>query len=192
LQLVYYLASHATLLSTNKALTSVIGVKNPTTVKNYIEFVENTYFLFQISRFDYSLKSQLLNPKKTYFIDNALVLKLGFNFSENRGRLLENLVFIELKRRGYEIYYHQGKGECDFVLRKGMQILEAIQVCDSFGNESTRNREINGLLEAMLFYRLREGWVITGDAEETIIREDLIIRIIPAWKWLLELKVEIN
>ncbi|MDD2798002.1 MAG: ATP-binding protein [Bacteroidales bacterium] len=185
LQLVYFLASNATKLSTNKSLSNVIGVKNPTTVRNYLEFVENTYLLFQISKFDFSLKVQLANPKKTYFIDNALILKLGFNFSENRGRLLENLVFIELKRRGNEIFYHQGKGECDFVIRNGIAVSQAIQVCAAFESETTKQREINGLMDAMVTYNLSKGIILTIETEEIVTLENKQIEIIPVWKWLL-------
>jgi hypothetical protein len=186
LQLVYFLASNAAKLSTNKSLAGIIGVKNPTTVRNYIDFIENTYLIFQISRFDFSLKSQILNPKKTYFVDNALILKLGFNFSQNRGRLLENLVFIELKRKGSEVYYHQNKTECDFVIRNGFNIAGAIQVCDSFENETTKQREIKGLLDAMQSYNLKSGLILTIDSEETIQIGECQIQILPAWKWLLE------
>ncbi|MDO9255468.1 MAG: ATP-binding protein [Bacteroidales bacterium] len=186
LQLVYFLASNAARLSTNKSLAGIIGVKNPTTVSNYIHFVENTYLIFQIARFDFSLKSQILNPKKTYFVDNALILKLGFNFSQNRGRLLENLVFIELKRRGLEIFYHQSKVECDFVLRNGFNITAAIQVCDSFENEMTKQREINGLLDAMHTYNLQTGLILTIDSEETLQIGECQIQFLPTWKWLFE------
>lgn len=186
LQLVYFLASNVTKPSTNKSLTTVIGVKNATTVHNYIEFVENTYLLFQIARFDYSLKSQLINPKKTYFVDNALVLKLGFSFTENKGRLLENMVFVELKRRGHEVYYHQNKGECDFVIRNGMSINQAIQVCYSFENEITKKREVDGLNDALKTYNLKEGLILTADYEEDIKLNDFKIKILPVWKWLLD------
>lgn len=186
LQLVYYLASNVAKPSTNKSLTTVVGVKNSTTVHNYIEFIENTYLLFQIARFDYSLKSQLINPKKTYFVDNALVLKLGFSFTENKGRLLENMVFVELKRRGYEIYYHQNKGECDFVIRNGYNINQAIQVCYSFENEITKKREIDGLVDALTTYNLMEGLILTTDFEEEITGSNYVIKIVPVWKWLLD------
>lgn len=186
LQLVYYLASNVTKPSTNKSLTTVVGVKNSTTVHNYIEFIENTYLLFQIARFDYSLKSQLINPKKTYFVDNALVLKLGFSLTENKGRLLENMVFVELKRRGYEIYYHQNKGECDFVIRNGYNINQAIQVCYSFENEITKKREIDGLVDALTTYNLMEGLILTTDVEEEITGSNYVIKIVPVWKWLLD------
>jgi predicted AAA+ superfamily ATPase len=185
LQMVYYLASNVAKPSTNKSLSTIIGVKNPTTVHNYIEFVENTYLFFQISKFDYSLKSQLVNPKKTYFVDNALILKLGFHFTDNKGRLLENMVFIELKRRGHEIFYHQGKGECDFVIRNGYSIHQAIQVCYSFDNESTKKREVNGLVEALKEYKLVEGLILTMDYEELCTVDDLTIKIVAVWRWLI-------
>lgn len=186
LQLVYFLASNVTKPSTNKSLTTVIGVKNATTVHNYIEFVENTYLFFQIAKFDFSIKAQILNPKKTYFVDNALVLKLGFSFTENKGRLLENMVFVELKRRGHEIYYHQNKGECDFVIRNGFNIYQAIQVCYSFENEITKKQEIDGLTDALKTYNLKEGLILTADSEEELQVKDFYIKIIPVWKWLLD------
>jgi uncharacterized protein len=185
LQLVYFLASNVAKPSTNKSLCSVIGVKNPTTVHNYIDFIENTYLFFQISKFDYSLKSQLLNPKKTYFVDNALILKLGFHFSDNKGRLLENMVFIELKRRGHEIFYHQGKGECDFVIRNGYAIDQAIQVCYTFENESTKKREVDGLIDALKEYKLDEGLILTLDYEESFMVDNFTIHILSVWKWLI-------
>ena len=85
-------------------MAKVIGVKNPTTVKNYLEYIENTYLLFSLSKIDCSVKAQLRNPKKVYAIDNALVSRLGFHFSGEEGRLLENMVYIELRRRGGEIF----------------------------------------------------------------------------------------
>jgi len=137
---------------------------------------------------DYSLKKQLANPKKTYFIDNAIVHKLGFNSSGNYGRLLENLVFIELKRRAYEVFYHTDQTECDFVIRQANQIVQAIQVCYTLNNE-TRNREMKGLLDAMNSYNLYKGLIITTDREEEIEVGDKQISIVPVWKWLLPQKM---
>ena len=132
LELVYYLASNISRLSSFNSLAKTIGVKNASTVSNYVQFIQGTYLIFQVSKLDYSLKKQMQNPKKTYFIDQALVTKLGFLFSEEKGRLLENIVFIELKIRGEEVYYFSGKNECDFLIRRGIQITSAIQVCYSF------------------------------------------------------------
>ena len=123
---------------------------------------------------------------KTYFVDNALILKLGFHFTDNKGRLLENMVFIELKRRGHEIFYHQGKGECDFVIRNGYAIDQAIQVCYAFENESTKKREVDGLIDALKEYKLNEGLILTLDYEERFIVDNLTIQILPIWKWLID------
>jgi predicted AAA+ superfamily ATPase len=98
---------------------------------------------------------------------------------------MENMIFLQLKRDGNEIYYHKGKYECDFVIRKNGQIVNAIQVCQSLGQAETRSREINGLLEAMKQYQLLTGTIITEDEEETININQLTIQVVPAWRWLL-------
>lgn len=184
-ELVYYAVSNIGKPLTYTSLAKVIGVKNPTTVKNYLEYIENTYLLFSLSKLDYSVKAQLRNPKKVYAIDNALVSRLGFHFSGEEGRLLENMVYIELRRRGGEIFYHNsGSAECDFVVRDGFRVTQAIQVCYLLDNLDTREREIRGIQDAMDTYQLSEGIIITNSREEEIQYEDKLIRILPAWKWL--------
>ncbi len=185
LELVWFLASNVSKLSTYSSLSGIIGVKNHTTVKNYIEYLENTYLLFQLNKFDYSAKSQIKSPRKTYFIDNGLAAKLGFSFSNNTGRFLENLIFIELKRREKELYYYKNENECDFLIRENYHVAEAIQVCAVFENELTKKREIDGLLEAMNTFNLEKGLIITLDTEESMDIENKQIDIVPAWKWLL-------
>lgn len=186
LELVYYLASNIARPTTNSSLALTIGVKNATTIRNYLGFLENTYLLFQLHAFDYSVKKQLRNPRKTYFIDIALVRTLGFLFSDESGRLLENLVFIELKRRGLDIYYHKGKKECDFVIRHGTGVSQAIQVCHTLDSQETRNRELAGLLDAMTVYNLAEGRILTASTEEKFTSAKGTILIQPVWKWLME------
>ncbi len=186
LELVNYLASNVSKLTSFNGLTKVAGVKNATTIKNYLSFLQDTYLIFQVSKFDYSLKKQIQNLKKTYFIDNALIRRLGFMFSEEKGRLLENIVFLELRRRGCEIYYHSNHSECDFVIREGIKIVQAIQVCYSFESNETKTREINGLKEAMETYDLAEGLILMNDIQEyTIEEDDKVIRIFSVWNWLL-------
>lgn len=185
LELVRFLASNLATLSTNSSLARIIGVKNPATVKNYIEFLNNSYLLFQVFKFDYSLNKQVQNAKKTYFIDLALAKRLGFSFSENIGRMLENLVYLELLRRKKEVFYHSGKYECDFLVRDGYDITEAIQVCHSLQNEETRQREIKGLSEAMDTHKLSDGLIITFDTAEEFTLGEKNIKIVQAWKWLL-------
>lgn len=185
-ELIYYLAGNVSKLSSFNALSKTIGVKSSTTVKNYVDFIENTYMLFYISKFDFSVRKQIQNPKKFYFIDNAMVSKLGFSFSKNSGRLLENLVYISLRRYGYEIFYHSNKHECDFLIRKNGTIDSAIQVCYNLSEEYTKQREIEGLVEALNIHNLSEGLIITMDEESEIIIENKLIKIVPAWKWMLK------
>ena len=186
LGLVNYLASNVSKLSSYNRLAKVSNVKNASTIRNYLSFLEDTYLIFQVSKFDFSLNKQIQNPKKTYFIDNALVRCIGFMFSEEKGRLLENIVFLELRRRRVEIFYHSNKFECDFVIRKGLTIIQAIQVCYSFDTNETRTREINGIKDAMKTYKLNEGLLLLYDSpEETVAEDGLTVHILPVWKWLL-------
>ena len=187
LELVHFVASNTSKLFSFNSLTKVIGVKNATTVKSYLSFLENTYLLFLVNKYDYSVKKQIQNPKKIYFIDLGLVKELGFHHSEDNGRLLENLVFIELKRRRKEIFYHSQKNECDFVIKEKNRIVEAIQVCWSIHNQTTKKREIEGLIDALISYNIKEGLILTDDEEEEFTIKDLKIKVIPTWKWLLGL-----
>jgi uncharacterized protein len=185
-ELIYLLSSNVAKPYSNSRLAEAVGVKNATTIRNYLEFLQDTYLIFPVSKFDYSSRKQLQNPRKIYFIDNALIRKLGFQFSEDRGRLLENIIFLELRRRGLEIFYHKVKGECDFLLREGINVTGAIQVCYHFERKETLDREVKGLAEAMTIHRLDDGLILTDDTEVSIEKEGKKIRIMPAWKWLLE------
>lgn len=185
LELVYYLVTNVAKTVSFNNLADVIGVGSSTTVKNYIEFLQDTYLLFMVPKFDYSLKKQIQNPKKVYFIDNAMVKQLGFRFSEDSGRMLENMVYIELRRRQKEVYYHRGKYECDFVVREGATITEAYQVTFVFENAETRKRELNGLLDALNAYNLDKGYILTDDEEAEFEENGKKIKVMMAWRWML-------
>ncbi len=116
-ELMFFLASNTSKLISYNSLKNTINVKNATTVKNYLDFIQDTYLITLINKFDFSYRKQLQNPKKVYFVDIGLIIAIGFFNSEDKGRLLENLVFIELKRRAKEIFYHKNKHECDFVIK---------------------------------------------------------------------------
>jgi predicted AAA+ superfamily ATPase len=112
---------------------------------------------------------------------------IGFRVSEDKGRLLENIVFLHLKMQRKEIYFHKDKKECDFILREGNQIIQAIQVATNLSEEGVKNREINGLTEAMSLYNLKEGIILTENEQERIEVDGFLIIIMPIWKWLLSL-----
>lgn len=103
-ELIFYLASNATKRITYTSLGKIVGIRHSETVKNYLEYIEQTYMIFQLMKYSPSVKVQMLNPKKIYFIDNAIVSRIGFNATDNMGVKLENIVFIELKRRGYDVF----------------------------------------------------------------------------------------
>ncbi len=86
-----------------------------------------------------------------------------------------------------EIYFHKDKKECDFILREGNQIIQAIQVATNLSEEGVKNREINGLTEAMSLYNLKEGIILTENEQERIEVDGFLIIIMPIWKWLLSL-----
>jgi len=180
-----FLLSNSGRNSSIRGVSEAIGVKNPLTIKNILNAFENAFLFFFIGKFDYSIKKQIQNPKKAYCIDNGFLTALGFRFSEDKGRLLENFVAIELKRRGQEIFYSKDKGECDFIIKEGIRITGAIQVCYEL-NKDNRERELSGLLEALNKFKLKEGIILTYDNEETLKIDEKKINLIPVWKWVLQ------
>lgn len=161
-------------------------MKNATTISNYVAFLQDSYLVFMVNKYDVSLKKQIQNAKKGYLIDLGLLRMLAFHHTEDNGRLLENLVFLELKRREKEIYYHNQKKECDFVIKEKSKIVEAIQVSWSIENESSYDREVAGLLDAVNTYSLTEGLILTESMERELEVDGVKIRIKPVWKWMLE------
>ena len=118
-------------------------------------------------------------------IDKGLRNAVAFYFSEDAGRLLENMVFIELRRRGREVFFSKGQGECDFLVRDKKKISQLIQVSWQLDNDN-RGRELSGLKEAMEIYGLREGLILTKNQAEEIEIGRNRITVMPAYKWLLE------
>lgn len=154
------------------------------TVKEYVTYAEQAYLIYLVAKYDPSVKKQLANPRKIYCIDTGLVNSVSFKFSENKGMMLENLVFSNLIRLQKEVFYHKQNNECDFIVREGRHIVQAIQVTVSLKEETTKNREIKGILEAMNNYNLSEGIIITEDEKETLIIEGKKISMIPIYEWL--------
>lgn len=189
LELMFYLASNATKRVTYSSLGKVVGIQHPDTIKNYLEYIQQTYLISQLFRYDPSVKKQMMSPKKIYFVDNAIIKRIGFNATENNGVFLENLVFIELKRRGCDVYYYADKKECDFIVRKGLHISDAYQVTLKMDSPQTREREIAGVREAMQAYSLSKGYILTFEGKETINFDDgTIVEVVPVWEWILQYK----
>ncbi len=153
------------------------------------DLAESVYLYKRISRFDHSLIKRENADKKCYFIDNGLLRALGSKFSENKGMLLENLVFWQLYRQYGNIYttdiyyFKDASHECDFILYKEGGKALPIQVCWNMDTESTRQREIKGLLKACSITNSKIGLIITYETEESLEKDGVLIKVIPTWQW---------
>ena len=150
--------------------------------KDYMSHFSEAFLFFPIDHFSFSFKEQKTLPSKVYCVDNGLRNAVSFKFSEDTGKLAENLVCIELKRRAKEAYYWKNKGEVDFIVKEKNQTLEAINVC--YGEE-INERETKALKECKAEFKekLKSLTVITKYIE----KEEGGIRFVPLWKWLLEI-----
>jgi len=124
-----------------------------------------------------------MNPKKIYLTDTGFVA-LGRTFTENRGRILENVVAIELFRSDAEFYYFKDRNECDFVIKQGLRPTHAIQVCWEL-NKRNEKREFAGLANACRILGLSAGIILTYAQEGKREEKGLKISVLPVWKWLL-------
>lgn len=182
--LISHLISNIGKLTSFNKLKDIVNVKSTNTITQFMDYLENAYVLFSVKKYDHSFKRQLVNPKKIYCIDSGIIESNAFMFSDNLGRILENTVFIELKRRRKEIYYHKDDKECDFVCVEKNKVCDAYQVTWDLTHEN-KKREIDGLSDAMDKYGLKEGYILTFDYEDKITENRKKIIILPVWKWIL-------
>lgn len=159
--------------------------------------ITQVYMVFELRNFSYSLKKQLRSDTKYYAIDTGFVNAVSFSFSQNIGRLYENVVFNELMRRGKTIFFlNEGGSECDFVVqggdgredgaRDGNSVTGAYQVCYDL-NEQNLQREVSGLVMACRKFDLGKGYVITESTTRTVTEDGVEIRVVPITVFLLGL-----
>jgi len=181
-----YIVSNASSEITYNRIKNIFGVGDIHTVKNYISYMSDAYLIIILERYSPKLKEQFLAPKKVYCIDTGIINSIGFKSSENFGRLMENLVAIELKRRNKEVYYwkdYQGR-EVDFVVKEGLKVKELIQVCYDLDFNS-KEREVKALVKASKELGCNSLLVITWDHEGEEEFKGKRIEFRPLWKWLL-------
>jgi len=179
----YLITNTANKFSFNK-LKTISGIGSITTIKNYIHYLSETFFITTVNKFDYSLKKQLVNDKKSYIVDNGFFNVLSAKMTQDIGWLLENLVFNVLNASG-QLFYFSDKNECDFIVREDDKITSAIQVTNELSS-ANKNREFSGLLNALKTFDLKEGLILTNDQESTMKIDEKILTVKPVWKWLLE------
>ncbi len=183
-ELAFYIMSNpASLISFNK-LKAHLHLGSVNTVKNYIDYLENSWLLFTLNVYDYSVKRQQIAAKKVYGIDTGLLNAIGFAFSPNSGKQLENLVFLALRRQTKELYYYVSPGgyEVNFYLPETRQL---IQVAQNLAQPDTRKREFRALTDAMQGLNLTQG-IILADANEPPIKSNgATISISSTVEWLI-------
>ncbi|MFH1094889.1 MAG: ATP-binding protein [Candidatus Micrarchaeota archaeon] len=167
-------------------LRKVFDAGSTNSITQYGTYLEDSYLFFYLPGFDYSPAKQLVAPKKAYCIDNGLARANSLSFSADEGRMLENAVFLALRRQGKELYYYKEEaGECDFLLKQKGRISSAVQVCHKM-EDSNRQREIDGLVLAMKKFRLDEGTIVTLEQEDHFGVDGRKVKMVPAWKWMTE------
>lgn len=155
----------------------------------WIEQTRSIYLFFGLPKFDKSLVKENSSDNKYYCIDNGLRSVLINSLSEDKGKLLENAVYLNLRRNlnlMTKLSYYKGNKECDFVVQNNNEIKALYQVTWSLADTETRQREIDGIIEASKATECTNLSILTMDEEDTIEVKDKKIRVIPVWKWMLE------
>ena len=182
-----YLINNISNLTSFRGLSNFFNSKGTKlslpTLQHYYHLFENAFLFFSIRIFSYKIKDQLQHPLKIYCIDTGLINALSFKISHNLGKLYENIVAVELKRRKKDIYYWKDyqQREVDFVIKKGLKVLQLIQVSYEMEDIKTEKRETDALIRASKELKCKDLLVITQDLE----KEEEGIKFIPLWKWLL-------
>jgi len=186
-ELYLYLISNFGQRFSYNSLQDIVPFGSVNTIKKYIHFLEESFLVRVINKFDFSVRKQLANEKKLYVCDNGFIPLISTRVGIDRGWLLENLVLNNLEP-DTEIFYYSGKKETDFVGMSGKKIVSLVQVTFELSS-SNWARETAGLLEALNFFGLDEGLLLTYDQEEEKIIDSRKLYIKPVWKWLLEKQV---
>lgn len=189
--LIKFYLSNAGNLMTFSSAEKYLNITSDT-IEKFSGYLEDVYLIFQMKRFSYKVNEQEKSPRKIYAIDTGLCNSVGFRFSENIGRLAENIVFLSLKRKQIlnpriELFYWKDvqHREVDFVIKDGLEITSLIQVCWSMRDEKTKNRELKSLQKAMKELKIDKAAIITEDAEGEEKLNGFTVKTIPLWKWLL-------
>lgn len=157
-------------------------------VSTYLDYFHESFLIFTVPQFSYSLKRQHKAPKKIYTADTGLANTISFRFSEDKGRILEQSVFLELLRKNYQPFYYktQNNKEVDFLVQLPRRKKLLAQVCADLSDEETKKREIDSLIQAMGELDIHTGLILTHHTEQEISLDKNHIKIIPVYKWIMK------
>ena len=184
----YLVSNFCNPLSANE-LSEELGLSSVNTTKKFMDYLHEPYLFYYLSRYNNKLKLMKKTPRKVYVVDNGFVAAKAFSQSENLGRLLENQVFIELIRRGYDtektMFYYRSRNdkEVDFVLRKGTHIEHLVQVCYDMSSPKTEKREVDSIVECAGELKCGHLTIVTNNDERTIEKDGYTIAVVPVSKF---------
>ena len=170
-------------------LTEELGFSSVNTTKKFMDYLHEPYLFYYLPRYNNKLKLMKKAPRKVYVVDNGFVAAKAFSLSDNLGRLLENQVFVELIRSGYDtdktMFYYRSRNdkEVDFVLRKGTHIEQLVQVCYDMSTPKTEKREVDSLLECVAELNCSNLAIVTNNEERIIEKDGYRIDVVPVAKW---------
>ena len=184
----YLVSNFCNPISANE-LTEELGFSSVNTTKKFMDYLHEPYLFYYLPRYNNKLKLMKKAPRKVYVVDNGFVAAKAFSLSDNLGRLLENQVFVELLRHGYDtdktMFYYRSRNdkEVDFVLRKGTHIDRLVQVCYDMSNVKTEKREVDSLVECADELICSNLVIVTNNEERTIEKDGFRIDVVPVAKW---------
>ena len=184
----YLVSNFCNPVSANE-LTEELGFSSVNTTKKFMDYLHEPYLFYYLPRYNNKLKLMKKAPRKVYVVDNGFIAAKAFSLSDNLGRLLENQVFVELLRSGYDtektMFYYRSRNdkEVDFVLRKGTRIDCLVQVCYDMSNPKTEKREVDSLIECASELKCSNLVIVTNDEERIIEKDGFRIDVVPVAKW---------
>jgi predicted AAA+ superfamily ATPase len=174
-----------------KKLANMLAFKNQGTLEKYLGYLAEAYLIVPLIRHSPKIGMRLRASKKTYVVDNGFITAKAVQHSPDTGKLMENLVFTELMKKGHhpgrELFYYKTRNdrEIDFVLKKGYQITELMQVCYDMRDPNVEQREIKALAEAAKELHVSSLTVLTWNEQRMVEKDGITVHIKSLWEWLL-------
>lgn len=182
-RLALYLISNTGKLVTGSKLKHSVGIAATSTIMEYFSHLESAYLFYFVPKLSFSIKSQMINPRKVYSADAGLISVNSASFSDDRGRKLENLIFNYLRQYTKDIYYFLDKNECDFIITPRGKKPLAIQVCHTLDRDNI-DRELNGLYSALQTLKIGKGTIVTFNQTDRFTSNKMTADVIPAYEFL--------
>ncbi len=184
-ELALYLIQNSSCLASYQRLSRIFEFKSVHTVKSYVGFLEEAYLVQELLAYSNKTKERFSLPRKYYAIDTGLARALSTKPTPDRGAELETIVFLHLRRRTRELYHFRtSTADVDFVVCERGQPRMLVQACYDLSEEKTRTRELNALVRASSFLRIKNSLIVTWEQEEELVVDTFQIRVMPLWKFL--------